>query len=435
MNEPVLILTYYWPPSGGSGVQRWMYFSKYLSDNGYTPYVVTVDENKASYKFRDETFNEHVKGVATVRTNTRELLQFYSRITTGKKSEGIPQAFAGETKPGLIKKMARYVRGNFFIPDARKGWNKFAMKAALELIEKHKIKKVITTGPPHSTHLIGLELKRQIGIKWVADFRDPWREVFYNDLLYRTKKSNAIDEKLELSVIENADCILTVGPGMASLLKGKTLIPDKVKFIYNGYDEELFSNSYDVTLSDKEIIITHIGLLSDSQPITAFLKALKRLMDEDRVRFSKIKFRLIGKVSQGILDSIKQILPELNLEIINYVSHKDAIQYMMKSHVLLNSLADTEQSAYLISGKLMEYVASGRPIICLGNEKGDAAMLLKDFNDCFVYDRANIDSIFSQLSHLINAFENQNWCYHNTDGLSFTRKESAKQLGLLLNSL
>lgn len=435
MNEPVLILTYYWPPSGGSGVQRWMYFAKYLSDNGYTPYVVTVDEKKASYKFIDTSFNEHVKNVHTVKTNTREVLKMYSRITTGKENEGIPQAFAGESKPGFIKKMARYIRGNYFIPDARKGWNNFAYKAAVELIQKHRIKKVITTGPPHSTHLIGLKLKEKLGMKWIADFRDPWREVFYNNLLYRTKRSNFIDEKLESSVIENANCVLTVGPGMVELLRKKTNASEKIKFIYNGYDDDLFEGLSRNSFDNTEIIITHIGLLSDSQPIDSFLTALKNVLAKTKTINFSIKIRMVGKVSEGVVKSIKEILPSITFEIIDYVSHKEAIKFMCTSHILLNSLAEGDQSAYLISGKLMEYIASGRPIICLGNEQGDAAALLNRFDDCHVFNRTNLSSMQLQLEHLLSSFQNKEWCWHTTEGLEFTRKKSAKQLAELLREL
>lgn len=430
-----MILTYYWPPSGGSGVQRWMYFAKYLADNGYTPYVVTVDEKKASYKFMDESFNAHVKDVVTVRTNTREPLKFYSRITTGKENEGIPQAFAGETKPGLIKKLARYVRGNYFIPDARKGWNKFAYKAATELIQKHSIKKIITTGPPHSTHLIGLKLKKELGVKWMADFRDPWREVFYNNLLYRSKRSNEMDEKMESDVINGADGILTVGPGMTDLLKRKANSPEKVKFIYNGFDEDLFEGVKEVEFSNEEIIFTHIGLLSDSQPIDAFLKALKSVIEKDPSIETKIKLRLVGKVTGGIIDRVKEILPNLRLEVIDYVSHKEAIGFMLNSHVLLNSLAEVDQAAYLISGKLMEYVASGRPIICLGDENGDASRLLNRFDDCHVFSRTNIAGIEQQLSYLMESFSQMKWCTHTTQGLEFSRKRSTKILADLLREL
>ncbi|HYG53185.1 MAG TPA: glycosyl transferase family 1, partial [Flavobacteriales bacterium] len=202
MNEPVLILTYYWPPAGGSGIQRWMYFSKFLPQHGFTPYVVTVDEKKASYKFIDTSFNKHVSHVHTTRTKTRELLKLYSTLTTGKSTSGIPQAFAGETKPGPLKKLARYIRGNYFIPDARKGWNKFAFKAACDLIEKYNIKKIITTGPPHSTHLVGIMLKEKYNVAWLADFRDPWRELYYNRLLYRSARADRIDAALEKKVLE-----------------------------------------------------------------------------------------------------------------------------------------------------------------------------------------------------------------------------------------
>lgn len=434
MNEKVLILTYYWPPSGGSGVQRWMYFAKYLSEYGVDPYVITVDEKKASYKFTDQSFLEHVKHVPVVRTNTREVLKLYSKITTGKDNEGIPQGFAGETKPGMIKKLARFVRGNYFIPDARKGWNKFAYKTAKELIQRENIKKIITTGPPHSTHLIGLKLKKELGVKWMADFRDPWRELYYNNLLYRTQRSERRDEALEKSVIDHADVVLTVGPGMQKLLQKKTN-QQKVKFIYNGFDEELFQKIARNKLSTDKIVITHLGLLGESQPITSFIEGLKAVIQQKPELLAKVRLRFIGKVSEVILDDIKRVFPELETETIAYMPHRQAMEEIVNSHVLFNSLAIVKGEDYLISGKLMEYVATGRPIVALGDPNGNAAELMKGLPYCKVFARENTKVISEFLNELIIELTKGNECLHETKNLSFTRKKTTEELSKLIQSL
>ena len=175
-------MTYYWPPSGGSGVQRWMYFAKHLKQQGWIPFVITVDEKYASYRVLDKSLLTQVDDIHVTKTKTIELLRWYSLFFTGSKKRGIPQ---GEVKKnGFLSRFAAFIRGNFFIPDARKGWNTYAEKGSIKLIKKENINIIITTGPPHSTHLIGSRLKSSLGIKWFADFRDPWTNVFYNKDLY-----------------------------------------------------------------------------------------------------------------------------------------------------------------------------------------------------------------------------------------------------------
>ena len=177
-------MTYYWPPSGGSGVQRWMYFAKYLKQQGWIPFVITVDEKYASYRVLDKSLVTDVNDIHVSKTKSIEPLKWYSLLLTGSKKRGIPQ---GEIKKnGLLSRFAAFIRGNFFIPDARKGWNAFAGDKAIKLIKKENIKIIITTGPPHSTHLIGNRLKSLFDIKWFADFRDPWTAIFFNKDLYRS---------------------------------------------------------------------------------------------------------------------------------------------------------------------------------------------------------------------------------------------------------
>lgn len=432
----MLILTYYWPPAGGSGVQRWMYFAKYLPDNGISPYVVTVDEKKASYQAIDTGFNAHVAHVPVVRTNTREWLKLYSKITTGNEKEGIPLAFAGEKKPGLLKKTARFVRGNFFIPDARKGWNKYAYRAAKALIQKHNIKKIITTGPPHSTHLVGLQLKKELDVKWMADFRDPWGELYYNQLLYRTRRSEKTDRELEERVLVEADVVLTVGPGMQDLLAAKIKSSaEKIKVIYNGYDDELFNAVVAKPLSRNEIVITHIGLLSETQPIDSLLVALKSIFSDHPLLEKKLVFQAAGKVSEVILDAIKRHLPALEVRMLGYVPHAEAVRIMKESHLLLNSIPQADNTRYIVSGKTMEYIASGRPILGLGDPEGDAARLIHQFNDCRVIPREKTDEIQAFLKSVLLKLEAGEDCAHSTVVAQYSRKNTTAGLAGLIRKM
>jgi glycosyltransferase involved in cell wall biosynthesis len=432
MKQKVLIITYYWPPSGGSGVQRWMYFAKYLHEFGIEPNVITVDEKQASYKFQDASFKEKVKDVVVYHTDTREPLRLYSKLTSGDARKNIPTGFAGETKQGLFQRISRYVRGNFFIPDARIGWNRYALKKARKVIAEQKIDLVITTGPPHSTHLVGLQLKKHAGVKWIADFRDPWTEVYYNKLMYRTQRSDRKDKALELSVLNNADLILTVGPSMKKLLMGKA--PEaKIEYIYNGYDSDAFRH-LEKELNPGVFTICHLGILGESQPITAFVDALMIMHREGDALCEKMKLQCIGKVSPAIMKEVKMKLPWLEVEYVDYVPHEEALKYIMNASLLFNSLAEMPGSELLISGKLMEYIATGNPVLCLGNPLGDAASLLSGFEDTCVFARNDPKGIAAFIRKVGGASENGKR-FKKREHLEFSRYQTARKLSELIKAM
>jgi glycosyltransferase involved in cell wall biosynthesis len=431
--KKILIITYYWPPSGGSGVQRWMYFCKYLKEFGIYPIVITVNENKASYRYRDESFNEIIKDVEVHRTNTREPLKLYSKIISGNKNSGIPIGFAGESKPALFQKISRALRGNFFIPDARIGWVKFALKEARKILSTEKIDIVITNGPPHSTHFVGMKLKSEFSFTWITDFRDPWTDLHYNKFLYRTKWALNKDKKLEQKILKNSDVVLTIGPSMKNhLIRKGDIDANKVFYIYNGYDKNDFEN-VEFSINPEHYTISHIGMLSDSQPITSFLYALKSFYDSKHPICKYVKLRLIGNVSPEKIKEIKAIVPDLLIEHIGYVQKKEAISYMFSSDLLFNSLAEMENSELLISGKLMEYIAAKKPILCLGNPHGDAAKLLSDFEHSEVFDRKDVSLIIDFLKTMFENWINKiTFAGKDESILQYSRYETTRQLANLL---
>ena len=432
--KKILIITYYWPPSGGSGVQRWMYFAFHLQQMGYEPVVLTVDEKLASYKFTDKSFEEKVKHIRSVKTHSREPFGLYSRMIGAKRQEAIPLGFSGESNPGLRKKIGRFIRGNFFIPDARVGWVRPALNAARKLLRQEKFQCIVTTGPPHSAHLIGLRLKKDFDIKWIADFRDPWSELYYNKMLYRTHAAENYDRSLEMKVLKNSDLLLTVGPSMKELLANKTGIDrNKVHYIYNGFDADALLNLKKSAQTDLFTIL-HLGILSDNQPISGFLEALKQFHKINPDAFSKIRLQLIGKISPAILEEIKSSTPFLKTEVLEYVPHSKALQYMTDADLLFNSLAATDQGKYLISGKLMEYLATGNPVLCLGEPDGDAAQLLSGFSDAKVFARSDISGMCSFIE---NIFRNHGKKQHLPDSekvLQYSRENTTKQLRSLLDA-
>lgn len=424
-----LIITYYWPPSGGSGVQRWMYFCKYLKDFGITPVVVTVDEKKASYRYIDQSFNDLVKDVEVHKTGTWEPLKLYSKLTSGDSQSAIPLGFSGESKPTLFQKISRAIRGNLFIPDSRIGWVRFAYKEAKRIMADQQIDVVITTGPPHSAHLVGLKLKKKFDVRWIADFRDPWTDLYYNKLLYRTGYAKKKDETLEHKILQSADLVLTVGPSMGKHLVQKGNInPSKVHFIYNGYDENDYKDTK-VCADPNFFTITHIGVLSPAQPVTALLTSVRHFIENNHPICKHLRLRIVGNVTDDIINEIKSAIPEIIMEFIGYVPKKKAIEYMLSSDLLFNSLPEMPNSELLISGKLLEYIAAQRPILCLGNPSGDAADLLKDLEDSQVFNRKDSARIIEYFDKLFyNWINKKHEVIKSNNYKLYSRYETTRQL-------
>jgi len=365
-SKKVLILTYYWPPSGGSGVQRWMYFAKYLKKLGWQPYVITVDEKQAAYPTFDTFLLDEVKDINVIKTETREPLKAYSRLLTGSSNKGIPQ---GQVyKKGGLAKFAAFIRGNFYIPDARKGWNSFAKNEANKLIQNESIQKVITTGPPHSTHLMGLELKAKLGIQWWADFRDPWMDIFYNQDLYRTSFAKKKDADWEQRVLQTADGILTtVGGSLIHKLQFKA--PEQSFHVLpNGYDQALMSSIPNTSLKAFHLVYT--GLLTDNQDYLPVMGVLNDLADQYDIQLS-----LAGNIAENIIKKIKTTAPKITLKNKGYLSHKGAIALMKSGDLLLNFIF-TGADQDMISGKLLEYLATGVPVLSVGDPQSEAGRFL-----------------------------------------------------------
>ena len=365
--KKILIISYYWPPSGGSGVQRWMYFAKYLKKLGWEPIVITVEESQASYPILDSSLLEEVKGIQVIKTKTREPLRWYSHLVSGNSRSGIPQG-AVKTK-SLFGKIAAYIRGNYFIPDARKGWRPYALKAAQQLIQNEKIDKVITTGPPHSSHWVGLQLKQQFKIRWWVDFRDPWTDIFYNASLYRTARTLANDQAQEKTVLQKADGVITtVGGKLHEQLKAKAP-QQNFTALPNGYDADLMHATSGKP--PKEVFhIVFTGLLTENQDYKTFLEVLNRFSESYKIRFS-----LAGNIDPHIIATIKNTSPNIEVQHLGYLSHQKAIALMKQAHLLLNFIFKGAQTQ-MISGKLLEYMATEVPILSIGNPQSEAGRFL-----------------------------------------------------------
>ncbi len=300
--KKILIITYYWPPSGGAGVQRWVKFVKYLPEFGIEPIVLTVDEKFATYPVVDETLSiEVAKNVKVYHTKSREPFKAYQKFS-GKKD--IPHSgFANESKASFIQKLMRFVRGNFFIPDARKGWNKYAFDKAKQLIAENNIKTVITTSPPHSSQLIGLKLKNELKINWIADLRDPWTDIYYYHQLYHTSFAKKVDRNYEKEVLAKSDIVVVVSDAIKRqfIAKDADLTESKFAVIPNGFDKDDFSDQKNN--DEINFVITYTGTIAANYNIEAFLKAVLRLAEETNDK--EILLRFVGVVADQYKNLIK----------------------------------------------------------------------------------------------------------------------------------
>ncbi len=394
--KKVLIITYYWPPSGGAGVQRWLKFVKYLPETGWMPVVVTVDTRYATYPVTDESLYSDVPGeVEVIRTRAINYFTLYSKDPSKVPSGG----FASGPGKGIFGKISRFIRGNFFIPDPRRGWNRFAFRSASEIIMREGISHLITTSPPHSTQLIGLRLKRRFpSLKLIADLRDPWTEIYYYGLFYPTLLSRYLDRTYEKRVLKNCDYITTVGWSLGEQFSSKVEgISDKIRVIPNGYDESDFQEV--IPDPPQQFTITFTGTLSDSYPLSGLVNAIMGISQQGY----RPMLKFIGKVSESLKKSITAGLDNEQAVFTDYLPHAGAVGEMVSASLLLLVIADHPQNRTFLSGKLFEYIASGTPILCLGPVDGDAARILleNDSGRCFdYYDEAGIGKfIISQMSH------------------------------------
>lgn len=372
----ILIITYYWPPSGGSGVQRWVYFSKYLNRLGVDPIILTVDPKYATYPSLDTTLQKEVEGIKVIRTKSFEPLQLYSKLITGNKKDGVPFGDVNTKGKSIFKKTSAFVRGNFILPDARKYWMPYAYKAALEIISKEKIDLIISTGPPHSTHLIAQKIKKTKKIPWISDFRDPWTEVFYNKDLYRTKWAIKKDERMEKSVIHDSDAVICVSNHTSKMVREKSNEIKKVNTIINGYDHELLKK---VPAKERTIFtIAYVGYLGRHHMYQLFIDGIMKfsnmLSESEQICLS-----LAGRIDEDILSMFKNI-PRCKVEYDGIISHDDAIASIKGADVLLISIPFSTYSIGNIPGKLLEYIATGNPIILVGQKESDAANILQEFD-------------------------------------------------------
>ena len=368
----LLIITYYWPPTGGSGVQRWVKFSKYLPESGWQP-VVYTPENPEQLA-RDESLLADVPACAEIiKTHILEPYAIYRRLTGGKGEVNPVNA----QKKNWKQRLSLWIRGNCFVPDPRISWVRPSVRFLKKYLAEHPVDAVVTTGPPHSVHLIGLGLKRALGLHWIADFRDPWTEMFYYKHLGLGPAADRRHHRLEQSVLDEADTVVSVSPPVAADFQAKTKTP--VVLITNGFDEDDFGEGVDGgDLPQGKYRLVHTGLFAaDGNPLNLW-DALARRCGADPAFRARLEIRLAGKVDAAIKEAICARGLGPNLVDLGYLPHDETVREQRSADILLLPLRREPEYAKVLPGKIFEYLAARRPVLGIGQPDSAAATVLRD---------------------------------------------------------
>ena len=422
--KKVLIITYYWPPSGGSGVQRWLKFSKYLRDFNIEPVIYTVDN--PSYPIKDTSLESEIPlGLEVLKQPIFEPNSFLSIFGNNKKKES-----AGflNPNPTLLGRFFQYVRANYFIPDARKFWIKPSVKFLSNYLNNNEIDVVITTGPPHSMHIIGLALRDKFKIKWISDFRDPWTEIDYFQQLPLTKKANKKHHQLEQEVLEKSDMVIVVGETM----KKKFLKHNhNIEVLTNGFDS--YENSLTIEL-DSNFSITHVGLMNADRNPTILWEVLYEISSENIDFKNNLRIKFIGKIDDTVIQDI-QVFNTNNIVRIPYLDHDEVRKYQASSQVLLLSINHVPSAKGIITGKIFEYLQAKRPILGIGPEDGDAAAILKKTNAGNIVGFNNKVELKAAVLKLYKDFKEEKLFVKSINIEQFHRKNITRQLAQVIKKV
>ncbi len=424
----VLIITYYWPPAGGPGVQRWLKFVKYLRDFGVEP-IVYIPENP-TYALEDESLSSEIpENVTILRQSIFEpykYAQLFSKKETKTISKGI---IARKEKQSFIQRLLLYIRGNFFIPDARKFWVKPSVKYLKKYLLENEINTIITTGPPHSVHLIGKELKKELRINWITDFRDPWTTIGYHNQLKLTKTSANRHKMLEKEVLNIADHIVVTS--FTTKKEFEEITNQPISVITNGYDREEVLE----TEMDEKFTISHIGSLLSGRNPKNLWKALYELTKEHSDFAKAFQLHLVGAVSDDVLASIKQAGLSDFLKLKGYVSHKEAIVIQRSSQLLLLIEIDSEETKCIIPGKLFEYMVSQRPILSVGPAGADISELISGTNSGYFFEYNQYAEIKFQILQYFKAFQNGTLVSEAKGIEKYSRRELTKSMSEVIKKV
>lgn len=429
--KKVLIITYYWPPSGGIGVQRWLKFAKYLPEFGWEP-IVVIPQNP-EYPLIDEMLlkevNESIKLIKIPILEPSQILSKLKRKGEGKK---LSAGFMSDSKKGILDKISIWIRSNVIIPDARRFWINPVYRGVSKFLEKNQIDYIITTGPPHSVHLAGLKVKLKFkNINWIADFRDPWTKIDFYKELKPNYLANWLHHYWEKKVVKSADIVLTVSD--SNTYDYVNLGAKEVYTITNGFDPEDFSDTkYQLS---KYFTIAHVGSFMANRNSSVLWEALSELIIEVKGFKEDIRLKFVGNVDF----SIKKELREFGLipysKFIGFVTQKEAIEHQKSSHVLLLIINKTGNPKGMITGKIFGYLASLRQILLIGTQDGDAAKIIQKTESGLIADPYDKDQIKNCILDFYKGYKKDKDIFKgNLNEINkFSRRKLTKDLVNILN--
>jgi len=428
----VLIITYYWPPSGGAGVQRWLKFSKYLREFGWEPVIYTPENPEAPAN--DTSLEKDIPaGVIVLKQPILEPYSFYKRFVGMKPGEKVNSGFLQEKeKPGFAEGFSVWLRGNFFIPDARRFWINPSVRYLEKYLENHPVEAMVSTGPPHSMHLIAFKLNRKTGVPWLADFRDPWTGIDFYHQLKLTSLADSIHHKLEKKVLASASVVTVISTGMAN--EFNRIVNRDYKLVTNGYDE-LDIIPLPQNQLDTKFTISHIGSLNLSRNPEKLWKVLSAMIKEMPLFAKNLKIKLVGKVDIGVLKSIEENGLTEYLQRIEYMPHQEAMHEIQKSQVLLLLINNTPNAKGILTGKMFEYLGSGRPVLSIGPEDGDAALILKETEAGYTADYQDEETMYRIVSGYFTRYAEQKLESNTGNRLKYSRRVLTGEIASILNKL
>lgn len=421
-----LLITYYWPPAGGAGVHRWLRMSRYFNENNFNLHVYCPQD--AAWPILDEALNNEVSSdLIIVRRKIFEPHRYLGSKNNPNKGAGITQ----QQKAGLIQRMIIWVRGNLFIPDARVCWIRPSARFLKKYLREHpEIDTIISTGPPHSMHLIARRIKQAFPtIHWLADFRDPWTDIdFYHELL-PGKWADSRHKKLEKAVLTEADTIVTVSDACAEGLA--VIAKRKVELITNGFIFPEF-DAQQVKL-DAKFTIAHFGSMPYSRNPDALWIALENLLQRIPTFKDALEIKLIGSVDFKIHQILKEKRLDHFVNAIPAVTHSESIQLQRQTQLLLLVANNTGNVKGILTGKFFEYLGAKRPILAIGQKDSDLEAAIHHTKAGFFADFHESEEIEAYLGERFRLFtEGAN--FHEATNLEvYSSKELTKQLIGLLN--
>lgn len=426
----VLIVTYYWPPAGGITVLRCLKFAKYLRDFGWEPVIYTA--LNPSYPYLDEWNNKDVPaGIEVLKQPIIEPFDLFKKLSGRKKTESLNNVVHVRDKKSLIDDFAIWVRGNFFIPDARSLWAKPSVKFLNKYLKEHPVDAILSDGPPHTNTWIAYQVAEHNNIPWLADFQDPWTQVDYYALFKIWKWADQKHKRMEQLCLQRANKITIASPTWKKDLED--IGAENVEVIYYGYDEDDFKKLSKNTA--QKFVISHAGLLGFDRSPGTFIKAMQRLIAERPNISHLLELSLAGQVDFSIVELIKSAGLEQNTNYLGLISRMDALQLMLDSQLLLLPLNKADNAKGRLPGKIYEYLRAESTILVFGPIDSDAAKIIEDTQRgaCFTYE--NEEGIYTFLKE---QFENwEKGVTLNTSGEieSFSNKNQTKRIAAYLDEI